>query len=383
VRSWIVVLFCIAGCEAVHPEAARPVEPLDGVRVEPTAAAPPAPTIASPPARKWNEPAARAHVEARVADWMEHTPRVGNNVACAMTCHTAAPYAFMLGRDSGPSAIRDTLEKRVDERVLSVAVWKAGTPFYGSAHSITGDASLSTEGVLNAATAAAIDRANGRALGPTTRAAFERMWEMQREDGGFSWLDFDLEPYENGSEIFGAAVAVRAVANLSPEEAKNWPVNIRKLVTFVRANAFKPKVSLFARANVLAASAELPGLVDPATRMELALEIANAGNMDGGYSWVAMGIPLVATDSDSLPTAMAILAMRAAPADVPGERLAKIQWAEGLAADWLVAHQAVDGSFPSISPNKNVPRSNLVMTDAATAYAVMALSRGVAVNDAR
>ena len=66
------------------------------------------------------------------------------------------------------------------------------------------------------ATAVAVafnDAASTRQLHPLTRAALDRMWTIQRPDGGWNWFDCDLPPMED-DDYYGIALAATAVGPL-------------------------------------------------------------------------------------------------------------------------------------------------------------------------
>lgn len=301
---------------------------------------------------------------------MAHPQHVGNNFDCAMTCHTALPYALSLpvvGDDKGRP---EKLVAAVTARVESSAHWHDALPFYGAKTNKRGLTSQSSEAVLNAAASISFDRAKGREPGATTRAAFERMWEMQRSDGGFEWLDFGLEPFEHGNELFGAAIAARAASMLSPAEAGAAKDPIHRLIGFIGARRSNPASPLFERALALWATAPLEALTEP-DRAKIADEIVRAQNSDGAFSWRAAGVVAkekrasIAESGDSLPTAVLLLGLCSQRGGGSPEA------ARGI--DWL-RRQAKAGMFPSQSPNRDRPFSNLVMSDAATGYAVLAMS---------
>ena len=46
--------------------------------------------------------------------------------------------------------------------------------------------------------------------------ALARLWEVQRADGAWDWLDFGLEPYETSDAVFhGATVAAKLVKEIA------------------------------------------------------------------------------------------------------------------------------------------------------------------------
>ena len=70
--------------------------------------------------------------------------------------------------------------------------------------------------IATAVTLAINDAATTGTLHPTTRRALDRIWTLQREDGGFTWLKCDWPPYEHDDyygvvfAAFGVGLAPRA-----------------------------------------------------------------------------------------------------------------------------------------------------------------------------
>lgn len=382
-----VSLLLAASCAASTKTQARPPAWVETVETS---------ALASPraPARMWESPApsveatkprfdaaaASRYLDGRMTSWMNATPQVGNNFACAMTCHTALPFAASRSALGAGDEAAMALGAHLDVRVHSVAHWKDAIPFYGARGSDTARKSLGSEAVLNAA-AEALLAANGVEKAASVQPAMERMWEAQRADGGFDWLDFGLAPWENGDEIIGASFAARAVGALPPAVRGHYEEQTARLSAFVRGRLFedpdgaapvlRQSVSLFAAASVLEVSASLDDLLSAQQKRVVADALVRAASSDGGYSWSGLRV-VPARDargasSDALPTAIAALALRASPSDSTEQAATK-------AKEWLAGRQAADGSFPSRSPNRDRPFSHLVMTDAATAYAALALA---------
>src|SRR5262249_50066104 len=312
----------------------------------------------------WRERTA-AHLEARAQDWIDHTPRVGENVPCVMSCHTT--HTFLVSRPAlGALATGDTFDRirmRLAERVDEASDLRAAISYYGAPGSDKERESRATEGVMNAATLALADRATG-AEHAITRTAFDRMWQVQRADGGFDWLDFGLEPWESAGDWGSALAAMAAGAMPGPARAAHAG-ELARLAGFLRARLHAPAnpMRLHARVMLLRAGVALPGLLDPRDRDALVATIAAAQRDDGGWSLAAWGrgSNLHAPASDSYATAFASLALCEA-----GHRDAR-------AVAWLVAHRNDDGSWSGRSVNDTDARGRLYMSDAATAYAALAL----------
>jgi hypothetical protein len=136
---------------------------------------------------------------------------------------------------------------------------------------------------------------------------------------------------------------------------------------------------LFNRLMVLWASGRLPGLLSDTQRGAIVAAARAAQNPDGGWSLAALA-PWERTDesglgtaSDGFATSMSVLALQEAgeAPDAPSVR-------QGRA--WLEANQnASTGAWPAVSVNKERDLASdrgKFMSDAATAYAALALIRG-------
>ena len=99
------------------------------------------------------------------------------------------------------------------------------------------------------ATAAALafnDAAGLGKLHPLTRAALDRMWTVQRPDGGFNWYDCNLPPMED-DDYYGTALAATAVGH-APGDYKSTDaakIGIEKLRGYLRARP--PPISIIVR----------------------------------------------------------------------------------------------------------------------------------------
>jgi squalene-hopene/tetraprenyl-beta-curcumene cyclase len=134
--------------------------------------------------------------------------------------------------------------------------------------------------------------------------------------------------------------------------------------------------TLFDRIAVLRASAALEGLITAPERSKLVEEVLALQRDDGGWSLASLGDYQRSdgtpedTNSDGLATGFVLDALRASglPRTHPGIT-------KGL--DWLRRNQQTDGGWAAVSLNKKRdPKSHVgrFMSDAATAYAVLALA---------
>jgi squalene-hopene/tetraprenyl-beta-curcumene cyclase len=127
---------------------------------------------------------------------------------------------------------------------------------------------------------------------------------------------------------------------------------------------------------MLWASTKLEGLLTKEERRAIANDVLDKQRADGGWSLSSLGTftrkdgTVQPTDSDGYATGLVLHVLQAAGGDKNDAKLAK-----GLT--WLKSRQAETGEWRASSVNKERnPASHVgkFMTDAATAYAILALS---------
>jgi squalene-hopene/tetraprenyl-beta-curcumene cyclase len=346
-------------------------------------------------ARSWDPGAAAAYLDRRMNWWIGWGTAARDHGTFCVSCHTAVPYALArpalrtaLGSEPRGDAERQLLED-VRKRVR---LWNETTPYYTDQYDAPGKSvqSRGTESVLNALILAC-DDAGSAAPGPDTRLALDDMWalQLQRGDdaGAWSWLDFGLAPWESpDAQYYGAALAALAVGIAPGEYRSEPPVQDHLRLLHDYLGRHYAAQSLHHRLMLLWASARVPGLLDAERRRSLIEETLRAQNADGGWSLSTLAADstnrdqlLRDTTSDGYATGLATLAL-----EEGGMPSARSGVERGLS--WLGQHQSGhlglwlrgNESFwaaHSLNKRRN-PWSNVgrFMTDAATAYAVLALS---------
>jgi hypothetical protein len=299
--------------------------------------------------------AAIAHLERRSLAWLEGAPSVGNNLACATTCHTTHALMFSLRLAPSPSAATPALRSALDARVALLARGEA-TPFYGDEGSDKARQSLATEAVLNASV-----------LGTTQ--ALDAMWRYQGDDGAWEWLDFGLQPWEADNAPWGAALAAWTVAK-APDDYRARPhvaAAVARLKTYWRRTL--PHARLHDR-MLLSWEGGLLGILDRDEQRAIADEVVAAQEPDGGWALTSLGFSSGASDvaSDGYGSAFALLALCHA------RHLVAADVAIARGVKWLHARRSADGTWRGRSLNKDEPFNHALMSDAATAYARAALA---------
>ncbi len=341
----------------------------------------------------WDQKAAAAYLDQRAGWWMGWQRAQRDHDTFCVSCHTAVPYAMSrpslraaLG-EQGPSANERKLLDNVAKRVR---LWKEVAPFYTDADRgvYKSVESRGTESVLNALILASNDASNvapGGHLRDDTRAAFENMWAEQQttgeQKGAWLWLRFKNEPWEaDDSDFYGATLAAIAVGT-APENYRANPAiqtNLKMLSEYL--NRESAAQTLSNRAVLLWASAKVPGLIEAERQKAIINELLSKQQPDGGWSLTSMagswkrhdGTPQEAL-SDGYATGLIVFALQQAGVSRENAQLQK-----GLA--WLTANQNhADGYWLAYSLNNNEehhisPDTARFMKDAATAYAVLALS---------
>jgi squalene-hopene/tetraprenyl-beta-curcumene cyclase len=342
---------------------------------------------ANAPAPAWNAAAAAGYLDKRQSWWMTWPPSQREQGTACVSCHTALSYALSrpslrgtLGEDA-PSPTERAMLGSISKRVSH---WTEFQPFYTDAKDGPPKSAESrgTEAVLNALILANYDAERGK-LSETTRAALDLAWSLQLKSGdgkgAWDWLNFHNAPWEaNGSEYWGATLAAIA-AGMAPGTYLSEPGiqdNLKSLREYLKGSY--QAQSIFNRTVLLWASARFPGLLTAEQRTALIGLLYNLQQGDGGWSLASMGTwtrrdgTQVETRSDGYATGLAVFALE--KAGIPS---GQTQVKKGL--EWLAQNQdRTEGFWRAYSLNKQRDLSTDIgrfMSDAATAYAVMALAQ--------
>jgi squalene-hopene/tetraprenyl-beta-curcumene cyclase len=245
--------------------------------------------------------------------------------------------------------------------------------------------SRGTEAVLNAVILSARDARSGdSSLSEDARVALGNLWALQLKTGSLSgawaWLNFHNEPWEaDNSPYFGASLAAIAVGVAPGHYLASPDIQDRlKLLGgyLQRGNETQP---LFNRIMLLWASGAWPGLLTVEQQQAIGAATLSAQQDDGGWSLASLGSFKRADGSpldlrsDGYATGLVAYALQVA--NLP--RTAALT--RGLA--WLATHQdPATGLWFAASLNKQRdPASDVgrFMSDAATCYAVLALTKAI------
>lgn len=340
-----------------------------------------------PDQRSWDPKAAAAYLDGRAAWWMAWPNAARDHGTFCVSCHTALPY--VLARPALRAVLREPEPTRAEVRLLDnvvkrVTLWRDVEPFYPD--QLRGipktSESRATEAILNALILASRDAEKG-VLRDETRIALGNMWALQMRtqelSGAWAWLNFGLDPWESATApYFGASLAVLATGTAPGGYAATPEIqpNIELLQEyFRREDARQP---LFNRLVALWASARAPGLIESDRAQSVVDAALGKQQQDGGWSTASLGDwkrqdgSELDRHSDGYATGLVTLALQQA-----GLPSTDLQVARGL--EWLRRNQdRVTGQWPAASLNKQrdpLSDTGRFMSDAATAFAVLSLTR--------
>jgi len=305
------------------------------------------------------EPLAAAFSMERAARFLDQAAVSWTRQRKCGTCHTNYPYLVARPTLREPAAPAMAEVRRFFED--RVAHWddagKEARPRWDA------------EVVSTAAALAMNDAATTGKLHPRTRQALDRIWTVQRPDGGFNWLKCDWPPYEY-DDYHGAIVAALGAGH-APDRYAQTPAaqaGLQRLRAYFSKN---PPPNLHHQAMLLWASTRLDDLMTAEQRSATISRLRALQRADGGWNLPSLGdwkrrdgTPNDAgAPSDGFATGLVIFVLR--QADVPA---ADPALQRGVA--WLLSHQRASGRWFTRSLNND---KDHYISHAGTAFAVLAL----------
>ena len=336
----------------------------------------------------WDAKAAAKYLDARAEWWSTRPNAARDRGTFCISCHTTLPDALARPALRAPLGEREpaAAEGKILNNLLTRArAWREIEPFYpDQTRGIPKTSeSRAIEAVMNAVVLTRRDARAGH-LSDDGRTALGVMWALQMKtgpnSGAWTWLNFNYEPWESpNSPYYGASLAALAVG-FAPDGYASAPeiqANLKALGGyFDREHA---KASVLNQLMGLWASARVPTLLSH-DRIKATIDATFAlQRPDGGWSTSSLGTYKRVdntpndTQTDGYATALATLALQEAGVARTDPRIVK-----GL--DWLRRNQdRATGRWVATSLNKQRdPESDpgKFMSDAATAFAVLALTYG-------
>jgi squalene-hopene/tetraprenyl-beta-curcumene cyclase len=350
----------------------------------------------------WDRKAAAQYLDERIDLWFVNATKLktGQSQTSCISCHTVVPY--LLARPVLRKAMQVADPTPQEAKLLGEITQRVDTyPDHQALSDAKHDPSGGTEPVLNALILAREDSyAKRKQLSVPARKAFQQLWEKQRPDGAWDWMDFAEEPQESGDgQYYGAALAALAVGTapgLIGDSESETAIYVDRLRAYL--NGKYGVQNLHNRAWVLLASTRLAGLLSREQRDGLIRELQAKQNSDGGWSLYGLGpwrwskttppfAPPGKTDvslleqSDGYATGLVAYVLRETGMPSADPTLKK-------ATEWLIANQKevqigsqVWKTWRTHSLNHDrenggahgEPWRRMMMSDVATAFAVLAL----------
>lgn len=302
-----------------------------------------------------NEKPIQKYSFSKAVQFLDQTSMAWTKRHKCFTCHTN--YAHLIAaselnvKPKYFEAVKTSLDELVKDR------WKTKGPRWDA------------EVLMTATTLALLDRNTTGKLSSTTKDALDRIWEVQRDDGGFDWLKCNWPPMESDDEYGIAITAVGLSATpQSYRDQESVQMGIKKLKGFIGNSGLK---RLHHQAMLIWAESLGGDWLKEGETQEIVDQIRKLQNDDGGWNTAAIGKwkrddgkPADMKTSDGYATGFSIFILR--KAEVPASDPA-IQ--KGL--KWLKQNQRESGRWYT----RSVSRDNKhYLTHAGTAMAIMALN---------
>jgi squalene-hopene/tetraprenyl-beta-curcumene cyclase len=274
------------------------------------------------------------------------------------TCHTN--FAYLMARP----ALRAVLPTPPEPRTFFEEMVEKRWPEHGPR--------WDAEVVVAAVSLAFNDRFSSGKLHSTTRKALDRMWTLQRADGGWSWLKCGWPPAES-DDHYGVTFAAIG-AGIAPDNYAITPAAQRGLEGIRRYLKANPAPSLHHEAMILWASLHVDGLMTNERRRSTIDRLLALQRPDGGWATATLfdgwtehkrkdQKPQQTAHADGYGTGFIIYLARSAGVDANDLRLRR-----GI--NWLRTNQRESGRWFTPSPTKD---SKHYITNFGTAFAVLAL----------
>lgn len=312
-------------------------------------------TAKDPGANKADEPMAKEFSLEKAVSFLDSAALIWQKDRQCFTCHTN--YAHLYARPSiagdAPAAkeVRKFAEELVEGR------WPDKGPRWDA------------EVVATGAALAFNDAATTGKLHPLTRQALDKMWTLQRDDGGFNWLKCDWPPMES-DDHYGATLAAVAVGVAPGDYDKSEAAmkGMAKLRDYLKKN---PGPMLHHRAMVLWGASYVDGLLTAAETEAIIKELSSLQKPDGGWALATLGDWKRADDkpqdtehSDGYGTGFVVYVLQRSGVPASDPRSSK-----GIA--WLKANQRESGRWFTRSLHKD---NKHFISHAGTAFAIMAIA---------
>jgi squalene-hopene/tetraprenyl-beta-curcumene cyclase len=311
----------------------------------------------APAENKKDEPVAKSFSLDKAIHFLDSAALHWTEKNTCFSCHSNYAYLYARPLVSAKSQAHDEVRKALEEMVT--VRWKEKGPRWDA------------EVVASAAALSFNDSQTMGKLHPLTKMALDRMWTVQRKDGGFSWLKCAWPPMEI-DDHYGATLAALAVGFAPENYAKSDAAQkgLAQIRSWLKSN---PPENRHHKAMILWVSTYLDDFMSKDDQRATIKELLSIQRPDGGWNSASLGNwkrhksepqEQDFDTSDGYGTGFTIYVLRRAgvPADEPA-----IQ--KGIT--WLQANQRESGRWFTRSLFKD---NKHYLTHAGTAFAVMALA---------
>jgi len=342
----------------------------------------------------WQPDKAEKYLDEREKTWFAFSSATrgeGATQTTCLSCHSVLGYALarpVLRKRSGVETPTEQEKKLLDQTRMRVNNWQElDTAAFGLLYDFSDckkQESRGTEAILNTVVLAFHDHYQGRSSpSVVTQEAFAHLWKTQvqvgDDKGTWDWLDFNLGPWESSeARYFGAALAAIALgiapSYYQPGADADTDAKVKLLQDYLKDRF--PAENLHNQVWGLWAAAKFEGILSQAEQKKLVDQLLDRQQDDGGWSlaslgsWVRSDGTAQETASDGYATGLVLHVLQTVGLSKENEKVA-----QGL--DWLRHHQSASGAWWAVSVNKkrySFTHSGKFMSDATTAYAVLALS---------
>jgi squalene-hopene/tetraprenyl-beta-curcumene cyclase len=311
--------------------------------------------VVPPTANSTNEPLAKEYSKQRAVHFLDSAALNWQKQRKCFTCHTN--YAFLYARPfvSADAAAHREVRKFAEQLVTER--WEQTGPRWDA------------EVIATAAALSFNDARTSGTLHPVTHTALERMWTIQKPDGGWNWLKCGWPPMES-DDHYGVTLAALAVGFAPDDYAKSESAKkgVARIRSYLQNN---PSPTLHHATMVLWASTYHDDLLSKAERQATIDKLFALQKTDGGWGLATLGdweradgLQQDTTSSDGYGTGFVVYVLRQAMIPKDDARLQR-------AVVWLKSHQRESGRWFTRSLNKD---SKHYITHAGSAFAVMALA---------
>lgn len=301
-----------------------------------------------------DEPLAKEFSLAKAVEFLDCAALDWTKNRGCFSCHSNLSFLYvrpMISADAPAHAdVRHALEELVSKR------WPDKKPRWDA------------EVVAAAAALAHNDANTTKKLHPLTRTALDRMWTVQKKDGGFRWLNLNQPPMEF-DDHYGVTLAALAVG-VAPENYSQEPQAKKGLDGLKRYLKSNPPKNLHHEMMLLWVSTYLDGFLNADEQAAVQKKLLSKQLPNGGWSAPSLGNWKRADNNEQTPdvadgygTGFSLYILRRAGVAADDPAITK-----GIG--WLKANQRASGRWFTRSLVKDETH---YLTHVGSAFAVMAL----------